>query len=66
MNDEESIKGEELLKENTLTIGQTQLPEPIDLLEGSLKPIYAIDTSSIVLGECRKGLVFAVRGTIEH
>jgi len=66
MNDEESIKGEELVKETTLTIGQDWLPEPIDLPEGSLKPIYAIDTSSIVLGECRKGLVFAIRGTIVH
>jgi len=33
MNDEESIKGEDLVKETTLTLGQTQLPEPIDLPE---------------------------------
>ena len=66
MNDEESIKGNELVKESTLTLGQTQLPEPVFLPEGSLKTIYAIDTSSIVLGECRKGLIFAVRGTIVH
>jgi len=66
LNDEESIKGDELVKETTLTLDQARLPEPIDLPEGSLKSVYAIDTSSIVLGECRKGLVFAVRGTIVH
>jgi len=66
INDEESIKGDELVEESTLTLGQIHLPQPLNLPEGSLRPVCAVDTSSIVLGECGRGLVFAVRGIIVH
>ncbi len=66
INDEESIKGVELVEESTLTLGHIHLPQPLNLREGSLRPVCAVDTSSIVFGECGKGLVFAVRGMIVH
>jgi len=64
INDEESIKAEELLNETTLTLSSIAVPSPLDIPEGSLKMVYAVDTSSIVLGECGRGVVFAVRGVI--
>ncbi|MEM2110737.1 MAG: hypothetical protein QXX08_02540 [Candidatus Bathyarchaeia archaeon] len=66
INDEESIKGDEMAEETTLTLDRVQLPRSIELHDGSLRHIFAVDTSSIVLGECGKGLVFAVRGIIVH
>jgi hypothetical protein len=61
INDEESIKGQELDEENLLLSGAS-LPDELELSSGVSKSIYAVDTSSIVLGECGKGVVFAVRG----
>ena len=64
VNDEESIKAEELLKESTVTLSSIAVPSPLVLPEGSLRKVYAVDASSIILGECGKGVVFAVRGVI--
>ena len=64
INDEESIKAEELLEERTLTLDRVAVPEGLKLPEGSLRMTYAIDASSVVLGECGRGVVFAVRGVV--
>ncbi len=64
LNDEETIKGDELIKETTLTLGKIDVPRRLELPEGSPRTIYAIDTSSLVIGECNRGVVFAIRGVI--
>ena len=64
VNDEESIKAEEFLVESTLTLSRVSVPDGLELPEGYLKKVYAVDTSSVILGECGRGIVFAVRGTV--
>ena len=66
INDEEAIKADELRDETTLTLSRVQLPKPLHIPEGSLRSVCAVDTSSMILGEAEKGLVFAVRGLTIH
>jgi len=48
VNDEESIN---------VTLSIIAVPSPLVLPEGSLKMVYAVDASSIILGECGKGVI---------
>jgi len=43
VNDEESIKAEELLKESTLTLSSIAVPSPLVLPEGYLRRVFAVD-----------------------
>lgn len=66
INDEEMIKGEESEQESHLEIVGTAKANPLALKDGVPQEVFAVDTSSMVLGEGGNGVLFCVRGVIVH
>jgi hypothetical protein len=64
LNDEEFLKDDELVESETLAVSDSGQLRPIELHDGSPKHVYAVDSSSIVLGECKDGTVFSTRGVV--
>jgi hypothetical protein len=64
LNDEEFLKGDELAQSETLAVRDPRELKALELHEGSPRKIYAVDSSSILLGECRDGTVFSTRGVV--
>ena len=61
INDEDQIKGEEDHEGAELGTTKPLLGRSIQIIAGSRRKVYAIDSSSIVLGQASDGVLFSVR-----
>jgi len=61
INDEDRVKDKEFVEES-IGVLDGFMPDFLRLEVGEPKPVFAVDTSSIIIGECGDGLIFAIRG----
>lgn len=61
INDEDQIKGDEDHEGAELGASQPLFERSIKIVPGARRPVYAVDSSSIVLGQASDGALFSIR-----
>jgi NurA domain len=64
INDEDQIKGDEDHEGAELGTTKPLLERSIKIMSGARRKIYAVDSSSIVLGQASNGVLFSVRTVV--